>query len=159
MPIQESDYYIVARFSLYITSVANNSFIFSNTISFKLSLDYKGQHYEESLVYFQASNGVSNNPMSQQLVNVDKYAKNFNNITNYAKSIAFYIHDNEFGRTFIELYNNRNLNEAENIMLTKTYEFSNSIVEVEQMILSVNENINIGDLLTYTISFIDKGSI
>ena len=159
IPIKESDYYIIARFSLYVTSVKDNAFIFSNTIKFKLQFNYNDEAYEEDLIYYQASNGMSNNPMSQQLVDIDKFATSFNNITNYAKSIACYVRDNEFWHTFISLYNNRVLNELSEVKLVKMYDFENEIIEVEQIVLSVNENINIGDLLSYTFSFIDKGSI
>lgn len=159
IPIRESDYYVIARFSLYVTSVANNSFIFSNSIKFRLEFTYNETEYSEDLVFYQASNGVSISPMSQQLVDKDKFATNFENITNYAKSIACYVKNNEFWRTFITLYNNRLLSDLENIKLVKIYDFENEIIEQEQIVLSVNENINIGDLLTYTFSFVDKGVI
>ena len=153
-----TSHYIIARITLYLTSVENNAYLFSNKVKFKLSFDYENEHYEDDITYYQASNGMSNNPISQQLIG-DDYASSINNITNYAKSIACYIKDNAFWLKFIELYNSRKLNEATNVKLIKSYSINNAEIEIEQIILSVNENINIGDLLSFSISFIDKGSI
>ena len=155
---RHTEFYVIARISMYFTNVAQNNFFFSNGIKFKLAFDYDDEHYEDYLVYYQSSNGLSNNPLSQQLIG-DDYAVSINNISNYAKSISCYVKNNEFWKKFIALYNSRAINNIKNVKLVKEYEFLDEELEVEQVLLSINENINIGDLLTYTFSFIDKGSI
>lgn len=77
----------------------------------------------EKLKWTSAGTGVDNSPASQQLINVDKYAKNVVNITNYSKSIAVYIQNNEFWKTILNYYNNQDINSINSITLTKVYHY------------------------------------
>ena len=96
--------------------------------------------------------------MTQQLSGVDPYAKNEANITNFSKSIVVFPKDDEFWKLFLLCYNLQYLQEINNIKLIKQYKIGNSLFETEynQLALSINENIELGSPLSFTIAFGDK---
>ena len=73
----------------------------------------------EQLVWDNSGTGASISPVSEQLIGVDKFAKNMANITNFNKSLVAYIRDNEFWQAFLYLYNKQSLDEIEDITLQK----------------------------------------
>lgn len=113
--------------------------------------------YSENLVWTSSGTGVSNSPMSQQLIDVDDYAKNTINITNYNKSIIAYIRSNNFWDTLLEYYNEQKLNELIYVKLSKTYSIGEATKSYtyNQLVLSLNENVALGEPLSFTITFGD----
>lgn len=111
-----------------------------------------------NLVWDSSGTGASITPMSEQLVGVDKFAKNTANITNFSKSIVVYPKDDNFWRTFMLCYNLQCLDTLEELKLVKSYKLGTQTFEVEydQLALSINENIELGSPLSLTISFGDK---
>lgn len=113
--------------------------------------------YNEELIWSNSGTGVSISPMSQQLIDVDSYAKNTPNITNFNKSIVALIRDNDFWIRLLNRYNNQNLKEITDLALTKTYNFETPLTfNYSQLILTLNENIALGEPLTMTITFGDR---
>jgi hypothetical protein len=113
--------------------------------------------YTEQLVWDQSGTGASISPVSQQLVGVDKFVRNIQNITNFNKSITVYARNNEFWNTFLYCYNAQELDTISNISLVKKYNFNNEVktFTYSQILLSWNENIQLGDPLSFTLTFGD----
>ena len=111
----------------------------------------------EQLVWDNSGTGASISPVSEQLIGVDKFAKNMANITNFNKSLVAYIRDNEFWQTFLYLYNKQSLDEIEEITLQKVYNFNGTeyTYDYEQIILTYNENVELGSPLSFTLTFGD----
>jgi len=112
--------------------------------------------YSENLIWTSSGTGASNSPISQQLIDVDEYAKNTNNITNFNKSIIAYIRDNEFWNTLLEYYNEQKMGKIDNLTLSKTYSYGTTKMYLyRQLVLSMNENIALGEPISFTITFGD----
>lgn len=113
--------------------------------------------YNEDLVWDSSGTGASVSPISEQLVGVDKYVKNTSNITNFNKSIVAYVKDTDFWKHILRDYNIQDLDKITDLKLTKTYKIGSTEIKYEfsQLILSVNENIALGEPLSFTITFGD----
>ena len=112
----------------------------------------------EQLVWDSSGTGASISPISEQLIGVDKYARNTPNITNFNKSIVVYVKNNQFWRTFLYCYNSQKLDLITNVKLVKTYNFGDDIQAIEtynQILLSYNENVELGSPLSFTLTFGD----
>ena len=146
------------QFNLYLTN-ASQKYLYGNAVSYQLSITIDGQTYtDDKLVWASSGTGYSNSPVAQQLIGVDNYAKNVSNISNYSKSILVYPDfTKEMWQKFLIAYNNRETNLIESLTLTKIYDFgeSNESFNQSQLILSINENIALGDLISYTITLGD----
>lgn len=156
-PIEVMEAYMSMTFSLYLTQCGPN-FIYGNNVQFELSFKVGSTTYTEPLVWTNAGTGGENSPISQQLVDVDSHAKNVINITNYNKSIIAYVKNSQMWLKLLEKYNNNQMNALTNLVLTKKYKIGTTTYTYtfNQIILSLNENIPIGDLLSFTITFGDK---
>ena len=111
----------------------------------------------ENLVWDSSGTGASISPISEQLVGVDKYARNIENITNFNKSIVVYVKNTEFWINFLQLYNLQRLNEIEDLTLQKIYNIGDETYTYtyNQIILSYNENVSLGSPLSFTLTFGD----
>lgn len=111
----------------------------------------------EQLVWDNSGTGASITPLSEQLIGKDKYARNIPNITNFNKSVVAYIRDNEFWQAFLYLYNEQSLEEIEDVKLQKIYSFGGKeyTYDYDQVILTYNENITLGEPLSFTLTFGD----
>ena len=149
--------YMSMTFKLYCTTLGEG-FLFGNDIKFTLSAKINGVQYtKELLVWDSSGTGGSISPISEQLIGVDKYAKNTQNITNFNKSIVVYPQNNNFWKDFIKYYNEQNLEKITDLILYKIYKFGFTEVEYtfNQIILSYNENIALGEPLSFTLTFGD----
>ena len=101
--------------------------------------------------------GGSISPISEQLIGVDKYVRNTQNITNFNKSLVVYPNGTNFWKDVIKYYNEQDLDKITNLTLYKTYNFNGTEVEYafNQIVLSLNENISLGQPLSFTITFGD----
>lgn len=110
----------------------------------------------EDVVWSSSGTGSSISPISQQLIDVDEFAVNYENIINYNKSLLVYIKPNtDFGGLFLCLYNRQLLNFIESFILVKNY--SNGFnFEYKQISLNINENVELGSPLSFTITLGDK---
>ena len=106
------------------------------------------------LIFTNSGTGASVSPVAQQLIG-ETYAKNISNIVNFNKSNLIYPQDNDFWTYFLYAYNTQNLQSISYLKLTKKYgngmEFYNY-----QIVLSVNENIQLGEPLTFTLTYGDE---
>lgn len=111
----------------------------------------------EVLVWDSAGTGASITPVSEQLIGVDKYARNIENITNFNKSIVTYIKYSMFWDYFLTFYNKQELDQIGYKKFTKEYTFGSAIRKHDfyQIILSYNENISLGEPLSFTLTFGD----
>ena len=157
--IDNMEPYMTMQFNLYLTN-ASQKYLYGNAVSYQLSITIDGKTYtDDKLVWASSGTGYSNSPVAQQLIGVDNYAKNVSNISNYSKSILVYPDfTKEMWQKFLTAYNNRETNLIESLTLTKIYDFgeSNQSFAQTQLILSINENIALGDLISYTITLGDS---
>lgn len=111
----------------------------------------------EVLVWDQSGTGASISPVSEQLIGVDKYARNTPNITNFNKSIVAYIKDSKFWDYFLTFYNKQELDQIGYKKFTKEYTFGSAIRKHDfyQVLLSYNENVELGSPLSFTLTFGD----
>ena len=144
-------------FSLYLT-YSDAAFIYGNDVEFELEFKVGNTTYSESLVWTSSGTGGENSPISQQLVDTDSYAKNVINVTNYNKSIVAYVKNSSMWLKLLEKYNNSAMNDLTNLKLVKKYKIGPNTYTYtyNQVLLSLNENISLGDLLSFTITFGDK---
>lgn len=143
--------YLSMSFNLYLTTV-DNSFIYANKVKYSMTI---GETTIGDLVFTQAGTGTSISPISQQLIDTDTYSKNVANITNRSASIVVYPQDTKAWHDFIDAYENGTL-ANKSVVLTKTYDFINTPYTKNYIVLSVNQNIQYGDLLSFTITFGDE---
>lgn len=113
--------------------------------------------YSEQLVWDSSGTGASISPISQQLIGKDKFVKNIANITNFNKSIVAYPKNTSLWNALLYCYNNQILDEIKNIKFTKTYTIGGveKTYEFNQIVLSLNENVELGSPLSFTIAFGD----
>ena len=151
-----SEEYMNMHFNLFATTLGDG-FIFGNGVKYKLSFKLGETTYTENLVWDSSGTGASVSPVSEQLVGVDKFVRNIGNITNFNKSISAYVRNNEFWSIFLQYYNEQRLNELEDVKLTKTYTFGETTKEYEfnQITLSYNENVALGEPVSFTLAFGD----
>ena len=112
----------------------------------------------EELVWDQSGTGASISPVSEQLIGVDKFVRNIENITNFNKSITVYVKNTDFWQAFLHCYNAQRLDLITSVKLVKTYYFNNNEQMTEtynQVLLSYNENVSLGDPLSFTLTFGD----
>ena len=157
VPIENMEAYMSMTFSLYLT-YSDPAFIYGNDVTFELSFKVGNTTYTEALVWTSSGTGGENSPISQQLVDTDSYAKNVINITNYNKSIVAYVKNSQMWLKLLEKYNNNQMNALTDLKLTKKYKIGSTTYTYtfNQIILSLNENISLGDLISFTITFGDK---
>ena len=140
----------------------NEEYVEIAGVQLSYSFDYEltDETYSDSvnLVWDSSGTGANISPMTQQLIGVDPYAKNEANITNFSKSIVVFPKDDEFWKLFLLCYNLQYLQKLNNLKLIKQYKIGNSLFEIEynQLALSINENIELGSPLSFTIAFGDK---
>ena len=156
-PIEVMEAYMSMSFTLSLTHCGPD-FIYGNEVEYELSFKVGNTTYTEPLVWTNSGTGGENSPISQQLVDTDSYAKNVINITNYNKSIVAYVKNSQMWLKLLEKYNNNQMNALTNLVLTKKYKIGSTTYTYtfNQIILSLNESIPIGDLLSFTITFGDK---
>lgn len=143
--------YLSMSLNLYLTTV-DNSFIYANKVKYSMTI---GETNIGDLVFTQAGTGTSISPISQQLIDTDSFAKNVANITNRSASIVVYPQDTKAWHDFIDAYESGTL-ANKSVVLTKTYDFINTPYTKNYIVLSVNQNIQYGDLLSFTITFGDE---
>ena len=121
-------------------------------------VDTETINFSQDLIWTSSGTGANNSPISQQLIDTDDYAKNVVNITNYSKSLMAYIDYNRFWNEVLERYNNQEIYRLENLKLTKKYTIGTNVktYEFDQIVLSLNENVALGDLISFTITFGDQ---
>ena len=122
------------------------------------SYSYQVSYIEEDVTISQFGTGASVTPTGQQLIG-DSSAKNLPTNTNYSKSLLLYPKKNDFYLLLLDLYNTNKLNEVDNLVLTKTYEFNDGTTRVytfNQITLGVNENGQYGNPLTFTLTLGDR---
>lgn len=156
-PIEVMEAYMSMTFTLYLTC-SDAAFIYGNDVTFNLEFKVGATTYSEDLVWTSAGTGGENSPISQQLVDVDSYAKNVINITNYNKSIVAYVKNSSMWLKLLEKYNNSAMNDLTDLKLVKKYKIGTNTYTYtyNQVLLSLNENVSLGDLLSFTITFGDK---
>ena len=138
-------------------------FIVDSSLKFEYFVDFEESgstiSKNATIVWDSAGTGASISPISEQLVGEDRYARNTPNITNFNKSIVVYpkIETNNLWNMFIRYYNYQRLNELSDIKLVKTYTINGQIMNFvyNQIILSYNENIALGEPLSFTLTFGD----
>lgn len=126
--------------------------------SLESSHEEYNHYYDENLIWVQSGAGMDNSPISQQLVDNDKFAHNISNVIKYNKTINFYVKDNDLGLELLDLYNKQELDRITNLVLTKKYKLPNGVEKTytfDQISLSINENIAYGEMLSFTITFGD----
>lgn len=149
---------IQIRFYMSTTLVG----IIGNQITYSLSFTYDGVTLTETLLLNESSANLTNTPASQQLVS-ETYAKAIISNTAFGKSLTIFPQVNSFWKNFIYLYNKKLLQIA-TWSLTKTYTsvFTYSdlpktgIYTSALLMLDIQENIELGKPLSYTITFTEK---
>lgn len=155
------------EFTLYLQS--GHDMIYGNQIFFEAAYTYNGVRYPSETGYYElktatASSGVNNDPISEQLIDVDSYAKSVANITNRSKSIMAYVENNAFWKNIIKAYNDGTIDEIlssleirkkYNVVLSgddepTSFEFDYNLVT------SITENREIGSPLSFTFAFTDR---
>lgn len=113
-------------------------------------------YFSEELVFVNAGTGLNANPVAQQKIQVDSFAKNVINTTNYNKTMLIYPNlDTNFWKNFLAFYNIQDMSKINNLTLIK--EYSNGMkFYYSQVILSVNENMQLGEPLSLTLTYGDK---
>ena len=107
-----------------------------------------------SIIFANSGTGASVNPVAQQLIG-ETFAKNISNIVNFNKSALIYPQNNDFWDNFLFAYNTQNMQSITNMKLVKNY--ANGMqYEFSQIVLSVNENIQLGEPLSFTLTYGDK---
>lgn len=162
-----SEEYMSMEFRLFCTTLGDG-FLFGNDVKYELTATFPklvdGEYDEtqtetltEQLVWDQSGTGASISPVSEQLIGVDKFVRNTENITNFNKSITVYVKNNGFWKAFLYCYNKQDLEKIINLSLTKTYKLGGSDIEYtyKQVLLSYNENVELGSPLSFTLTFGD----
>ena len=111
----------------------------------------------ELLVWDSSGTGASISPISEQLIGIDKFVRNTANIINFNKSIVVYPKDNYFWQMFLKIYNEQDFSFLLSVELTKIYTFGENEITYtfNQLALSLNENVALGEALSFTIAFGD----
>ena len=99
--------------------------------------------------------GAQISPIAEQRIDVDAFAKNVANITNYNKSMVVYPNfSQDFWILFLALYNKQILNFIKEVKMIKKY--SNGYeYDFKQIVLNYNENSELGSPLSFTLTFGD----
>ena len=99
--------------------------------------------------------GAQVSPIAEQRIDVDAFAKNVANITNYNKSMVVYPNfSQDFWILFLALYNKQIINFIKEIKMIKKY--SNGYeYDFKQIVLNYNENSELGSPLSFTLTFGD----
>lgn len=118
------------------------------------------ERFEENLVWVNSGTGGSITPISQQKIGKDNYVKNIANLTQFNKSVTIFpklLTEGEFWDRFINLYNIQRLDIIKEIRFVKTYNTSLGAKKflIPQIILSINENVELGQPLSFTFTFGD----
>ena len=113
----------------------------------------------EPALFVSASSSQNNSPIGQQLIDQDDFVKNVINTKTYSHSLMVYVRNNPFWTMFVMLYNRYYETLLENMTIVKTYNLNNQSFTYEQKIISIDENIALGDLLSYTFSFADAAIV
>lgn len=158
----DSETYISDLTKFYTYDSENQTFVENVDVVNLKSMEYDkavGNNTEtivEEMVWSNSGTGVAITPASEQLIGIDKFARNTPNITNYNKSLVGYVKDNEFWSKVLYCYNSQDL-DISSCVLTKVYEGENHKMQFElnQIILSINENIALGEPLTFTLTLGD----
>lgn len=106
------------------------------------------------LIFTNSGTGVSVSPVAQQLIS-DPFAKNISNIVNFNKSTIIYPQNNAFWDYFLFAYNNQDMQSISNMTLTKKYD-NGMEYKFSQLVLSANENIQLGEPLSFTLTYGDR---
>lgn len=107
------------------------------------------------VVRADSGTGAQISPIAEQRIDVDTFAKNVANITNYNKSMVVYPNfSQDFWILFLALYNKQILNFIKEIKMIKKY--SNGYeYDFKQIVLNYNENSELGSPLSFTLTFGD----
>lgn len=110
----------------------------------------------EKVVWSNSGTGANISPIAEQRIGLDEFAKNVTNITNFNKSILVFLKPTtELGAVLITLYNLQRLDIVKSLKLIKRY--SNGWkYNFKQLILSANENAELGMPLSFTYTFGDE---
>ena len=156
-----------AGFNIY--SYTDNEFTKIKTITDVTDLQVEADPiasagFSEILVWDSSGTGASISPVSQQIIGKDKFVRNITNITNFNKSIVVYVNNNHnssvsrwFWERLLKYYNLQMLDQIQNLTLTKIYTIGQTELKFEykQIMLSLNENVELGSPLSFTIAFGD----
>jgi len=157
LPIQKSEMWGSIQIRFYMSTSAVG--IFGNQVSYSLSLIYDSVTTTETLLINESSANLTNTPASQQLVS-ETYAKAIISNTAFGKSLTIFPQVNSFWKIFIDLYNKKLLQIA-TWSLTKTYSSIYVVADAPKtgiytsalLMLDIQENIELGKPLSYTITF------
>lgn len=107
------------------------------------------------VVRADSGTGAQISPIAEQRIDVDTFAKNVANITNYNKSMVVYPNlSQDFWILFLALYNKQILNFIKEVKMVKKY--SNGYeYDFKQIVLNYNENSELGSPLSFTLTFGD----
>lgn len=160
MPQQTGSFpkFIKGQFSLYTRVGVDNEYVKCGSEIVIQKITYSEYPVpailSTPLIFTNSGTGASVSPVAQQLIG-ETYAKNISNIVNFNKSTLIYPQDNDFWAYFLYAYNTQNLQSISNLQLTKKYgngmEFS-----IYQIVLAINENIQLGEPLSFTLTYGDK---
>lgn len=153
-PINVSENFMSMTINLYCSYV--NGFWGNDLSNITLVLTHKTTSVIKTLNYkwLQNSFSINNTPSSQQLLGVDKYAKNIVNITANTYSFKLLLNDAELLRMFFDNQLNDYTYELQFECLSK-YGVSTINFDKKVLLLDAQPNIAYGEPITMTLTFGD----
>lgn len=161
MNVLQTDKWCSYSFVLYFHQLKGlgekGGFILGNQFEYTLSFKYGNQTYIEKVDLASAARNYTADPMSEQILDdLETLSLNKNSI--YADSVCVYVKNSDFWNTFNDLYE---LGKLQNIIftLTKTYLYNGKSYERALILTSCPQNIALGVVMTYTLTYFKKASV
>lgn len=161
MNVLQTDKWCSYSFVLYFHQLKGlgekGGFILGNQFEYTLSFKYGNQTYSEKVDLASAARNYTADPMSEQILgDLETLSLNKNSI--YADSVCVYVKNSDFWNTFNDLYE---LGKLQDIIftLTKKYLYNGKSYERELILTSCPQNIALGVVMTYTLTYFKKASV
>ena len=161
MNVLQTDKWCSYSFVLYFHQLKGlgekGGFILGNQFEYTLSFKYGNQTYSEKVDLASAARNYTADPMSEQILgDLETLSLNKNSI--YADSVCVYVKDTDFWNTFNDLYELGKLQDTI-FTLTKKYLYNGKSYERELILTSCPQNIALGVVMTYTLTYFKKASV
>lgn len=165
--LEVMEYYMSMAFNIYLTSA--DGVIWGNQVEYGMQYKIGNTLYPDNsdssafmtLKWAENGSGVTHEPISQQLINTDDYAKNVLNITSRSKSYMAYLDlSTEKSRNFwlplLNAYNNGQTASITDIKIKKEYKGLNlSFTSDKLVLLDIRENVQYGNPISFVITLGD----
>lgn len=149
--------YIALKNTIEVYKKINSEFVLQSkkieSSTYGKSVDLYSE--KENVVRAEAGTGAQISPIAEQRIGTDNFAKNVANITNYNKSMVVYPNlDQKLWEVLLAFYNIQDLSFIDGCNLIKKYPNGYEYM-YSQIILGYNENSELGNAVTFTLTFGD----